>query len=208
MPLNERLLRIAVANQGEKVLVAKVRPLVELDFQVKKEAFLNEFDENPVTQEIEAGPNALSNIPALAETGGNLFSFLGFESNKNPIEWLRGYFNRNIVLGRTRAGKVQGRKIIFSTPVKFPTVNEVNSDVKNSPSTKLKWTTRAFTDILAKGVPGLPSFLFRQDPPLQSSRSGTGIQIKGKINGRPEIPEIPYINKLLTNLKVLFTSRR
>lgn len=208
MPLNERLLRIAVANQGEKVLVSKVRPFVELDYQVKKEQFLNEFDANPINQEIAAGPNATTNVSALSNSGGNLFSFLGFKSSQSPITALRNYFQNNIVLGRTRAGTVRGRKIIFSTPVNFPTIEETNSFIKTNGDTKLQHWTRSFAQILEKGIPGLPKYLFSDDPPFKKSRSGTGIQIKGSIKGRPNMPQLPYLSEIVGKLKAFFTSNR
>ena len=96
MPLNERLLRLAVLKQGERILVRQVRPLIELDFDTKKEQFMQEFDNHPVTREIQEGPGAMSRVTSLAMAGGNLFSFLGFKASQNPIGALRTYLDRNI----------------------------------------------------------------------------------------------------------------
>lgn len=207
MPLNERLLRVAVAKQAERVLIKKVRPLIELDYESKKEQFIEAFNSDPVTQEIEGGPSAFSNIGPLATAGGNLFSFLGFEAGKEPVGALREYLTRSIELGRTRAGVVKGSKVVFSTPVAFPTVAEVDAFVATNSETKLDWDRRPFTSVLANGVPGLPNFIFDEEKGFASSRSGPAIQSKGKVrNG--SLGPIPYIGPLLANLKRLFGPKR
>lgn len=207
MALNERLLRISVAKQGERVLVKKVRPLIELDFDTKKEQFMKEFDENPVTQEIQQGPGAYSQIPSLAEAEGNLFSFLGFEAGKNPTSALREYFERNIRLGRTRAGVIKGQKVEFKTPVAFPTVNEVDAEASRNGQTALEWTSRPFTQLLSRGIPGLPSYLFNIAKRFPTSRSGPAVQAKGALRSG-SMPPVPYIGPLLGILKRLYGPKR
>lgn len=207
MPLNERLLRVAVAKQAERVLIKKVRPLIELDYESKREQFMEAFNSDPVTQEIEEGPSAFSRVGPLATAGGNLFSFLGFEAGKQPVGALREYLERSIELGRTRAGVVKGSKVIFSTPVKFPTVAEVDSFVAANPETRLDWDRRPFTSVLANGVPGLPNFIFNEEKGFPTSRSGPAIQSKGKVrNG--SLGRIPYMGPLLAHLKRLFGPKR
>jgi len=207
MPLNERLLRIAVAKQGERVLIKKVRPFIELDYETKKEQFMEAFNADPVTQEIEGGPSAYSRVNSLAMAGGNLFSFLGFDAGQEPIEALREYFDRSIELGRTRAGQVRGTKVVFSTPVKFPTVTEVDGYVGSTSETQLEWTSRPFTSLLANGVPGLPNFLFNENKNFPSSRSGPAIQAKGQLR-EGSLGAIKYIGPLLGTLKRLYGPKK
>lgn len=207
MPLNERLLRLAVLKQGEKVLVRQVRPLVELDFDAKKDQFMQEFEQHPVTQEIAEGPDALSRITQLAMAGGNLFSFLGFKRSQKPIDALRTFFDRNIRLGRTRAGRLQGNKVIFNTPIDLPTVAEVDEFAARNSDTRLEWTSRPFTSALSRGVAGFGQYLFNIAKGFPSSRSGPAVQVKGKLRGGSVGP-IPYIGPLVANLKRLFASPR
>lgn len=197
MPINPNLLRIAVMKQAEKVLVREVRPLVKLDFEERKKEFLQAFDEDEVTQELEDGPDAFSRVPELAEMGGNLFSFLGFHRGTNPVAALREYIKDNVVLYKTKAGKISGNRIVFETQFISPTEAEVDNAVASH--IPLDWTSRAFTNVLAKGVPGLPQFLAKHLPSPEPSRSGGGIQTKKNLRAG-NAPKIPYIKRLLSVL--------
>jgi hypothetical protein len=211
VPLNPNLLRIAVAKQAEKTLVKEIRPLVKLDFEEKKKQFFEAFDSDPVSQEIAAGPDAFSNVSELAEVGGNLFTFLGFLKSQSPIAGLRGYLQDNIVLYKTKAGKVSGNKIVFETQFVSPTEAEINSVMAKSSDTKLHWgSNRSFTDILAKGVPGLPRFLTDKFPSPEPSRSGGGIQVTNELRkgSSEKTPKIPYIKNLLSVLNRIVNRKR
>lgn len=207
MPLNERLLREAVAKQGKRVLTAKMRPIIEMDFKVKKQQFLNEFDQHPVSKEIEAGPHAFSSFSSLAHAGGNLFSFLGFSEGQKPIKALREYFKDNINLKDTRRTRVKGRNIIFETPVEFPTVEEVDEFAASDSETSLaRWDDRSFTQILSRGVPGFPNYLFN-DEGFPNSESGTAVQVKTKLRGAESVKS-NYVGDLLRKLKNLLSPKK
>ena len=209
MPVNERLLRLAVAKQSERVLVKEVRPFVKLDFETKKEMFLEAFDEHPVTQELNDGPNAFSRNSKLSSTGGNLFSLLGFDADQKPAVALRTYLDANVKLGRTGAGQVVGKKIRFTTPVNFPTVEEVDAAMSENSDSSLEWTSRPFTNLLSRGISGLPRYLFDisrgwGNPP---SRSGTAIQVKGKLQ-TGSLGPIKYVGEVLGVLKRLLSNNK
>lgn len=211
MPLNQRLLRFAITKepQVKRVLIAKVRPYIELDYDTKKDQFLEAFDKHPVTQELEEGPKAFSRIPALAEAEGNLFSLLGFFKSQRPVKALRKILKDNITLGKTKAGVVKGNKVTFVTPVKFPTIAEVDQEVAQDGKSKLDWTQRPFTDLIARGISGLPNYLFDLTrgwdyPP---SRSGTAVQTHGKALRGGSVGKIDYVNELLGVFKALFARK-
>lgn len=202
MPLNVPVLRTVVAKQAERVLIAQVRPIVKLDFETKKAQFLEAFDQDEVTQELNAGPEAFSRIPALAQAGGNLFSLLGFYAEQKPAESLREYLRDNTVLYRTRAGKVVGDKVIFETDVVAPSEEEVNQVMAGDSDAQLEWTSRSYTDLLKRGVSGLPQYLFdlTRDFSKVPSRSGPAIQSKGNLRSGSVGP-IPYVSRLLGVLR-------
>lgn len=212
MPLNERLLRTIVAKQAERVLVRQVRPLVKLDFESKKKQFFREFDADSVTEEISGGPEAYSQIGEVAAAGGNLFSLLGFYAEQKPIDVLREYLHDNIVLYKTGAGKVVGDRVIFETEVIAPTESEVNSAMAANPDSQVgdEWTGRAFTDLLARGVTGLPNYLFdlTRDFTHIPSRSGPAVQTKGKQIRDANVRPIPYIERLLGVLGRIISPRK
>ncbi len=206
MPIDTRQLRISVAKKAEKTLVREVRQLVQLDFDTKKDIFLHEFEANEVTQELRAGPEGSSSDQRISNTGGNLFSLIGFEASDRPADELKEYLDESIRLGRTAAGKVRGNSVSFSTPVRIPTINEVDSAM----ATKVPlWSGRAFTSMIAKGVTGLPRYLFDLNKRFATSHSGTAIQVKKDLNDSPErsTPR-SYIKDVLDVFKRLTTRRR
>lgn len=209
MPLDQRLLRIAVMRQAEPVLIKQVRPFIKLDFETKKEQFMAAFDADPVTQEIEAGPGAFSRQSELASAGGNLFSLLGFYKEQSPIAGLREYLRDNVVLYKTGRGKVRGDQIVFETDVLAPSEEEVNSVMASSPDAQLEWTGRSFTELLARGVSGLPRYLFdlTRDFSRVPSRSGPAIQVKGNLRGS-QLGPIPYIRGVLSSLTRIVSPRK
>lgn len=203
MPLNVQVLRTVVAKQAEKVLVRQVRPIIKLDFEAKKEQFLEEFDADSVSEEISGGPEAFSQIGEIAAAGGNLFSLLGFDASQKPIESLRDYLEHNTVLYHTSAGKIVGNKVVFKTDVLAPTEEEVNAAMAQSPEAKLPndWAGRAFTDVLARGVTGLPNYLFdlTRDFSHIPSHSGPAIQANKALRNANVRP-IEYVRNLLSVL--------
>lgn len=209
MSLDERLLRIAVAKQAEPVLVKQVRPYVKLDFETKKKQFLQAFDEHPVSQEISDGPKAFSRIPELAAAKGNLFSLLGFYAEQHPISDLREYLVNNVVLYKTHAGQVKGDKVTFDTDVLAPTESEINEWMATDSETALEWTGRSFTELLARGVSGLPQYMFdlTRDFSRIPSRSGPAIQVKNELRGT-ELGPVPYISDILDTLTNIISPRK
>lgn len=210
MPLNVPLFTKVIAKQGEKTLIKEVRPLIKLDFETKKREFFKEFDADPVSQEISAGPEAFSQVPVLASAGGNLFSLLGFYAEQKPIDSLREYLYDNIVLYKTTQGRSSGRSIIFETDVYAPSMEDIDSAMSNdSGATLSDWTDRSFTDLLENGIGGLPNYLFdlTRDFSKIPSRSGPAIQAKNPIRNT-NIPRIRYTSRLLGVLEaIMFPDR-
>ncbi len=211
MPLNIAALRTVVAKQAQPVLIRQIRPIVKLDFESKKEQFLQAFDNHPVSQEIKEGPDAFSRVQSVAAAGGNLFSLLGFWNHQDPIGSLREYLNDNIVLYKTGAGKLKGNKIIFETDVQGPTLDDINSVMANDQDGKLDWNKRGFTDLLETGISGLPRYLFdlTRDFSHIPSRSGPAIQAKGNLRQAAETTgKIPYMSELLRVLERTISPRK
>lgn len=208
MALDELALRTVVAKQASRILVKTIRPLVKLDFEQKKEQFLEAFDSDPVSEEIAAGPFAYSQVPALAQAGGNLFSLLGFHAEQKPIESLREFLQDNIVLYKTSAGRVEGDRIVFETTVLGPTEGEINSVAASDPEMKVDWSSESFTSLLDGGIAGLPQYLFdlTRDFSQIPSRSGPAIQTKNDLRDA-EMPSIDYVRRLLRVLKRTMTPR-
>lgn len=209
MGLNERIFRLAVQRSVEPILARDARALMRHDFETKKEQVLKEFDQHPVTQELEGGETAFSRIPELATAGGNLFSFLGFNRGEQPAEELRDYLDDNITLTPAGRGKTVGKKIVYTGKISFPTIDEIDAAMQTR--APLEWVTRPFTNLISKGAPGLPNYLFRENPRFGSpepSRSSTAIQTKNKALRGGSFRGVPYVGEILGIVKRLFASQR
>lgn len=211
MSVNVRLLRQQIVAQADRTIKPQVEKAVKLDFKVKQAQFLEYFDQHDVTKEIKAGPNARSRVPALAATGGNLFSLLGFYAEQNPITALRAYLKKSVTLGDTRRGKLKGNKLVFETPVFLPTQQEVDTFAAADDQTNLEWTDRPFTNAIENGISGLPRYLFDKiranTGGFAASRSGPAVQAKNTIRGG-STPGIAYISDVLGYLKRLITFKK
>jgi hypothetical protein len=211
MAVNVRLLRQQVAAQADRTIRPQVEKAIALDFKTKQRQFLEAFDNHDVTKELKAGPNARSRIPAIAATGGNLFSLLGFYAEQDPIGALRKYLKASVTLGKTRRGKLVGTKMVYETPVEIPTVEDIDTFVTSDPQTNLEWTDRPFTNAIANGISGLPKYLFDKiranSGGLAASRSGPAVQTKNTLRSG-STPGIPYISDVLGYLKRLITFKK
>lgn len=207
MGINVRLLRQEIVRQADRTVRPQVEKAVKLDFKVKREQFLEYFDQHDVTKELRDGPDAHSRIPAVASAGGNLFSLLGFYAEQKPVTALRAYLKKNVTLGDTRRGRLVGDHMVFETPVSLPSADEVNQFAATDDQTALEWTDRPFTSLIANGITGLPRYLFDLTRNFTASRSGPAIQVKNTLR-TGSTPPINYIGDVLGYLKRLITFRK
>lgn len=210
MPVNVRLLRLEVLKQAEPQIRDQIKDIVKLDFETKRDEFLDEFDRHPVTQEIENGPSAYSSDSEISSTGGNLFSLLGFFKEQRPITFLRQYLKRTIRLGNVRPGKSQGDHLLYETPVEMPTLGDIDNYTATDPETRLEWDGRGFTQLIRNGITGLPRYLFSlvKDFSRIPSRSGPAIQVKNSPIHQGSVGPIKYVDELLANLRARINGGR
>lgn len=132
--------------------------------------FFRRFDNHKVTREILGGKNSPNESGTL--TDGNLFTFLGFQQNDaNPIIKLRSFLQSSISV--EYKGFENGRVLYVAY---FPDWSEIYNE------TPLEWARgRSWVRAVEHGVSGLGRFLYLQSRESIASRSGRGIQIRGKV---------------------------
>ena len=202
MPINYRNLRIEIDRQSKDAIYRKVKPLMQAEFEARKQVVLDEFDAHPVTQELEAGPDASSQFIDTAH-GGNLYSFLGFNAGENPTEAIRKVLQEDLRLNISQTTReVHQNTIIFKTPVRMPTLTTFHDKVGSQ--VPLEWTSRSFTDLLERGITGFGQYLFDTIRNFGgASRSGPAIQInKGTLRGG-SAPRIKYVSEFLARFRSL-----
>jgi len=164
-------------------LEKEARTLAQQVLLESKQELIQEFNDHPVTKEIEAGSGA-SNQSGTLGNKGNLFSFIGFPEGSNPIEPIRNLLQK-IELSSVR-GRTSGSMIQFK--VNMPDQNEFES------VSKMPWESgRSWLYDIERAISGLGQYLFGQ---FKNSRSGTGIQLNKNVTSNTFTP-VKYFGTML-----------
>jgi len=160
--VNKKLLNQQILNSpAVKKMVAEI---LNKEVEQYKADLINEFSNHPVTQELDGGENA-SNISGTLGGYGNLFSFIGFNRGSNPTEPILSLLKK---IRLNKRGKFVNGSYQFQ--INIPSESELSN------SSRLPWEGgRSWLFDIEKTISGIGSYLFAR---TQSSRSGTGIQIK------------------------------
>lgn len=134
---------------------------VKEKFDKIKEDIIKEFDEHPVTEEINGGINA-ENISRTLAGITNLYSFIGFEEGSDPITPIRELLLKSSfrIVPSTSAGM---SKLLFE----IPTAKDIFA------ITPMPWADgRSWAKGIETGISGLGYYLKK----TKNSRSGLGVQ--------------------------------
>jgi len=166
-------------------LEKEARVLAQQVLLENKQELIQQFNEHPVTKEIEAGPDA-SNQSGTLGNRGNLFSFIGFPEGSNPIEPVRNLLQK-IELSSAK-GRTSGSTVQFK--VNMPDQNEFES------ISKMPWESgRSWLYDIERAISGLGQYLFGQ---FKNSRSGTGMQLEKNVTSNTFTP-VKYFGTMLEN---------
>lgn len=167
--VNSEQLRIEVEKQLGQVKAYRrfATQKAQTIFENAKERLLQDFDDDPVSQEINEGPGKLGS-EILPAGYGNLFSFIGFYEDDKPIEELRAFLEREIKMVQTP---------ILTTPYTYvfrvwqPSKDEIAAVTPMPFGTANSWAIA-----IEEGIPGFNKYLFDLERDFASSRSGPAIQ--------------------------------
>jgi hypothetical protein len=161
----------SINSQLQREAGSRIENIVIKEFSVIKERMMEEFENHPVTMEIEAGPSS-ANISTTLGGYGNLFTFIGFPEGDDPISVIR----RRLQETNIRKTSYKGGKWEFITTE--PTREEIFA------ITPLPWANgRSWVDGIETGLSGLGYYLYESSKDFNSSRSGPAIQLKGGKKG-------------------------
>jgi len=163
---------------------------VKKQFDQAKANLLREFDEHPVTVEIEAGSGA-ENLSGTLVGKGNLFGFIGFRSSDTPIAAVRNLLN-SISFKNTK----NGQGLTYEYKIDEPSQEEIKA------ATPMPWLSgRSWIAGIESGISGLSRFLTRKS--LATSRSGVAIQTDKPINKASFKPR-SYLSGILDRFRKSF----
>lgn len=156
--------------------------------KIKRET-LKDFNEHPVTVEIEGGENAKST----ALPDGNLFSFIGFTQGDTPIEPVRQALEDNISVKNKAVIKQNQNLYRFEFEASVPNLK----DLESAAPMPDRWSSDSWISSIEKGISGLQNYIFGI---YRTSFSTTGLQVKGKIRSENYRPR-KYISAILKTLE-------
>jgi len=155
--------KILKAHKTQKEAFNKVENKV----REAKTELLKEFNENPITQEIEKGPK-LPHSEILPEGYGNLFSFFGFDENFEPIEPIRQQLE-SIHLDK----KIEIEKNKYTFTIKTPSTEDLEEKAP------LRWDTRSWISAVTYGIGRFSHYMFSLTlGRFKKSYSGTAVEVK------------------------------
>jgi hypothetical protein len=176
--INKKLLNDQILNSS--AVKKMVNDIVSKEVQKQKNILLNDFENHPVTKEIEAGENS-SNISGTLGGYGNLFSFIGFERGSNPISPIKALLNKVTVKNVFLKNNTFNCEIIIPSKEEFSSIS------------KMPWESgRSWLFDIEKSISGMGEYLYGI---IKNSRSGSGIQAKNVIF-KKSFKSVRYFNTM------------
>ena|ERR1017187_3219122 len=158
-------------------------------YERAKIKLMEEFNNSPITQEIEAGPEVTDDPSGLLDGYGGLFSFIGFYIGDTPIANLREYLAESMSMRQTVRRE---NKWYFRI--------EVPSESDIAAVTPLPWEegNSWVLGVEKEGISNLSHYLNTYWP---QGRSSMGIQIKGEYRPGASMHTSPYLLGMLDNFR-------
>jgi hypothetical protein len=174
-----------IDSQSPKFLRKEFNDIIQDKFNKIKNELIQEFLNHPITQEIKAGPNA-TNTSGTLNGKGNLFSFIGFYEDDDPIQDILN------ILESIEVKFIRDIKSGNQFSINFPDAKDIFA------VTPMPWASgRSWAKGIESGISGLGFYMFKKS---SQSRSGEGIQTSVSINS-VRFKNTQYISALLAKYR-------
>ena len=171
----------AALKQTGKFVKPAVEPSLTKKFREIKKEMLSEFNNHPITKELDQKTNA---NPSAFVGDGSLFGFIGFNENEEPTQIIRE------MLKSTELKFIRIKDKVIDFKVFYPSKEELFL------ATPLPWATgRSWLKGIESGLSGLGRYL---DIDSDASRSGGGIQSEFSVRSGG-FKNTKYITEILNN---------
>jgi len=146
------------------------RKAAQGQFNKAKNNFVQNFDSHPVTREIEGGVEA-SNTSGTLGGYGNLYTFIGFYKQENPVDDVRNAIKRYTTMskGKFVANKNKAEAHFI---IKAPSIEELAS------ITPMPWEGGSWIRSIERGISGFGYYMYKK---WEESRSGLGVVIDNQV---------------------------
>ena len=180
--------KVSKSKRFKRELDRRVNALVE----EKKQQLLAELEAHPVSQELNAGPQAKNTSGTLGGYG-NLFSFIGFASGARPVSSLVMLIKSAIKVNTIRGakGEVKSKIANFTYKLKVPSKKEI------SIATPMPWEGGSWAEGIETGISGFSFYMYKR---FGGGRSGWGFQVDNELRMAVFQPR-KYVSELLDNFR-------
>jgi hypothetical protein len=183
--INPSILKNEIAKAELKSLEKEAILVANQILEEKKDEYLSEIVEHPISKEIAGGPDS-ANISNTLNGEGNLYTFIGFDAGDKPIEDLIQTIEKN-----TKLRKSKRKGAVFNFQVDTPSIEELRSYTPMPFEAGNSWLKG-----IEKGISGFSNYLYGLL--FATSRSGKAIQSKNKIR-RASYKPTKYFSILYRN---------
>ena len=189
--INIRGLKKEIAQKGFPIFKREAIPRIEKKLQQETLRMLEAFADHEVTREIEAGPGARNSSGTLGGYG-NLFTFIGFGRDQDPISPIRSLLAKSIKVTNVRK---QRNKLGLTLKFTVPTEEEIAAVAP------IPWASGSWVDAVERGMSGVGRYLYSTDKgKFTTSRSGQAIEATVEVRGSGSSAPIEYISKILADM--------
>ena len=153
-----------------------------------KQELLEDYNDHPVTKELEAGADS-ENISQTLNGVGNLTTYIGFQEGSNPTEPLRDKIKTVTLNPKGRVSK-DDSNLSFEFDVIAPSIEEVES-VGSLPFEQ----GNSWIKGIENGISGFGSYIYGRM--FKNSRSGKGIQGRKSFR-QGNFRSVSYMSEIMT----------
>ena len=153
-----------------------------------KQELLEDYNDHPVTKELEAGADS-ENISQTLNGVGNLTTYIGFQEGSNPTEPLRDKIKTVTLNPKGRVSK-DDSNLSFEFDVIAPSIEEVES-VGSLPFEH----GNSWIKGIENGISGFGSYIYGRM--FKNSRSGKGIQGRKSFR-QGNFRSVSYMSEIMT----------
>lgn len=195
--------------QFEKQVGARLKKEIDADIEDKvleaKEELITEIKDHPVSEEISAGPSAAPTSGVVSK--GNLFSYIGFNSDRNPIREIIQFLERSIKPKPSIKSQQTAKGIKYVKQIIYVDQQQI----EDSPGAQYdgwKGDGNNWIRGIRLGISGFANYLFNLKKKYDNSRSGPAVQLKKSIGSqnmsspRPEYI-VSSVEKFINSVKNL-----
>jgi len=178
---NKDIVEISSQLAKENIYTNYVYNKIKDEVEKIKEEIIQEFEEHPISKEIEGGITAYNTSNTLNGIT-NLYSFIGFEAGDKPLDPIR------VELQKIKLKYNVNRKGDLIFTIDFPSAKDIFN------VTPMPWATgRSWAQGIENGISGLGYYIKQ----VKNSRSGLGVQTKNQIRSGVRFRNTKYISELI-----------